>query len=251
MLGISRFSRNWQWGACGKHPVARDYFKISHNTPALDALENWVQKGYAALTKKKNPDPVICSWRFWTRGLKKGDLVSGIVKDSCDTIGRPYPLLIIGNGKFDGWEEDWEFLPLFFEKLWDALEYAASRRLEGVNELEKAIKAIKTPETDPKQAQGLKNNLTPNQAEEIDEQQARITAGQLLREKMAIIPIDIRDQHASLARARGLGAYFKTHEAGAPTAVFIGGAGEKQCMAVFRRPLNTGDFIRLWTMPSE
>lgn len=252
MLGIGRFNHSWQWGACGKHPVARDYFKISTNTPAFDALESWVQKGYAALTKKRDTDPAICSWRFWAKGLKKGELVSGIVKDSCDTIGRPYPLLVIGNGKLDGWEKNWESLPFLFEKYWKALEYMASRRLEGVGDFEKALKAVKAPENNLSHLLlGLKYHLEQDQGADADDHQFHSAAGVLSRELMALIPIDARDLHLSPVLAGRAGAFLKRYEAEAPNAFFIGGAGEKNYLAVFRRPLNTADFIRIWTLCIE
>jgi hypothetical protein len=71
MLGLGKYRKTWHWGACGKHPVARDYFKISHKTPVFDAFESWIEKGYAALAKRQKLDPEVYSWRFLAKGLKK------------------------------------------------------------------------------------------------------------------------------------------------------------------------------------
>lgn len=284
MLGLGKFKKAWQWGACGKHPVARDYFKISHNTPVFDAFESWAEKGYAALKKSQKLDQEVYSWRFFAKGLKKGDLISGVVKDSSDSIGRPFPLLIIGEGKLDGCEEHWELLPYYFEKTWDQLEYISSRRLTGLSDFEKEIKSIKRPDENGQgHLQSFEEAINRNQPVHIDEAQVQKTADTLSRERMVVIPLDINngvnnvtkndvqddvnksvrddaleqsgyqaDYYADfLARAGIWSSRLKTYGSGMPNAVFIGGAREKHYIAVFSRPIKMDDFVRLWSASSR
>ncbi|MCJ7581703.1 MAG: type VI secretion system-associated protein TagF, partial [Candidatus Aminicenantes bacterium] len=107
MLGIGKSKNIWNWAVCGKHPVARDYFRISLSTSLLGAFESWFEKGYQVLSKQRKAARTVYSWRFWARGIKKGNLICGVGKDSGDSIDRRYPLLIMGDGFLDGWEEDW------------------------------------------------------------------------------------------------------------------------------------------------
>jgi len=271
MLGLGKFRKTWQWGAFGKHPVARDYFKISHNTPVFDAFESWVEKGYAALTKSQKLDQEVYSWRFLAKGLKKGDLISGVVKDSSDSIGRPFPLLIIGEGKLEGCEEHWERLPYYFEKTWEQLEYISSRRLTGLSDFEKEIKSIKRPDDNgQRHLQSFKEAINRNQPVHIDETQVKQTADALSREKMVLISLDVDNgvkndmqgdeqeqsgypvdyQADYLARAGIWSSRLKTYGSGMPNAVFIGGAREKHHIGVFSRPINMADFVRLWSASS-
>jgi type VI secretion system protein VasJ len=247
MLGIGRPNKKWHWGVCGKHPVARDYFKISKPLPAFDALENWVQRGYAEVLKRPGHDAAVCSWRFWAKGVKK-ELITGIVKDSCDTMGRPFPLLILGTGFLDGWERCWECLPVFFEKLWESLEYLTARRLNGLHDLENAILSIKMPENDPERFLVIKdtlNRIPPVSAAENTMQQP---FDAILKEKMAILHMDERAGAVYSSRAGAWSALSKTYAEAAPNAVFVGGTEKKHYLALFRRPINTADFVRLWSV---
>ena len=48
MLEGLRSERRWQWAAYGKHPAARDYFKVGQGFPLVDSFSGWVENGYQA-----------------------------------------------------------------------------------------------------------------------------------------------------------------------------------------------------------
>ena len=127
MLEIFKLNRSWEWGAYGKHPVARDYFSTCNDIPILKAFSSWVEKGYQSLETGKNPEPWN-TFRFWIKGPKK-DLIMGILRDSSDSIGRVFPLLIIGTGALKNWEKNWERIPSICEKSWARTEYIACKRV--------------------------------------------------------------------------------------------------------------------------
>lgn len=248
MLGIGGLNKKWQWGVCGKHPVVNDYFKISNHGPAFDALENWMQKGYAQVSRRNDHDAGVSSWRFWAKGIKKKELIAGIVKDSCDTIGRPYPLLVLGNGVLKGWEQNWECLPVFFEKLWESLEYLTSRRINGLHDLKNAVTSIKSPANDQVRFNEIKDALQLTPAALAVKNDIQSSAGALVKEKVAIISMDEK-MGAGYSLLAGVWSMLsKTHAEDAPNAVFVGGTEKKHYVALFRRPMNTEDFIRLWTV---
>jgi type VI secretion system ImpM family protein len=255
MLGIGRSRKIWRWGACGKHPVARDYFKISYNDPVFTAFESWVEKGYTSLTKNRKLDSEVYSWRFLAKGLKKGDLISGIVKDSSDSIGRPYPLLIIGKGKFEGWENSWEYLPFYFEKTWEQLEYISSRRLSRLNDFENDINAIKNPDNNSGRKKNSDVELAQDSELLADKEMVKNTADLFSNEMMALIPLvaqdETQEQSKYLNQAGAWSSMLKTYGSGVPSAIFIGGGREKHYLALFIRPINTEDFIRLWSASSS
>ena len=125
---MMRSKQTWNWAACGKHPVGRDYFSVGLNDPILKAFSDWIDSGYQRLNPEHGSASVFYSWRFWAKGLKKGSLVCGVGRDSSDNIGRPYPFLIMGTGPLKGWEENWDVLPDVFGETWRQMEYMSAKR---------------------------------------------------------------------------------------------------------------------------
>ena len=247
MLGIGKPHKKWQWGVCGKHPVARDYFKISRATPAFEAFEKWVQRGYADVSKDAGHDTAVRSWRFWAKGLKK-ELIAGLVKDSCDTLGRPFPLLVVGGGMLDGWERHWECLPVFFEKLWESLEYMTARRLDGLSDLENGVLSIQLPENDPQRFCVIKDTLSRIlPASDPDRRMSQPSDG-TFKKKMAVIPMVELGEQGYSSWAGAWSALSKSYAEEAPNAVFVGGTVKKHYVVFFRRPINTADFAFLWSL---
>jgi type VI secretion system protein VasJ len=46
----------------------------------------------------------------------------GLGRDSSDSIGCPYPLLIMGEGRLKGWEKRWSQLPVQLNRTWKRME---------------------------------------------------------------------------------------------------------------------------------
>lgn len=57
----------WKWAAYGKHPAAKDFFKLGQFGPLVQDFSRWVEKGYQLFAARKKFSQN--SWRFWTRGL--------------------------------------------------------------------------------------------------------------------------------------------------------------------------------------
>lgn len=254
MLGLKGKSKNtWNWAICGKHPVAMDYFRVSLTTPLLLAFESWIEKGYLMLSNQRKPARSFYSWRFWAKGLKKGSLVCGVGKDSSDSIGRPYPLLIMGDGTLDGWEDDWDLLPQAFEKIWDQIEYISSRRFDNLKDLENEVCAIKNPShgwlelksqnTNQGILQSPANALTIS----IDSGEIREKLDCLAKKMEVLVPLDSQAEEDPLRMAGQWSSLLKVHSSGVPNAVFLGGVPEKHFLAVFNRSLTANDFVSLWS----
>jgi type VI secretion system ImpM family protein len=257
MLGLGKPKNRWNWAACGKHPVARDYFRLSLNTSLLAAFERWVEKGYQVLSSRQLSTQYMYSWRFWAKGIKKGNLICGVAKDSSDSIGRPYPLLIMGEGMLDGWEDHWDLLPHAFESTWDQIEYISSRRFENLKGLEHEVCAIKNPKSDwlewssnsrnQEKLQSLTNALTISK----DNDEIRKTADCLAKEMECLVPLDSQTDKDPLDIAGHWNSLLKVNSSDVPNAVFLGGVPEKRFLAVFNRSLNASDFVRLWSAHTD
>jgi len=257
MLGIGKPKNRWNWAACGKHPVARDYFRLSLNTSLLAAFERWVEKGYQVLSSKQLSTQCMYSWRFWAKGIKKGNLICGVAKDSSDSIGRPYPLIIMGDGMLDGWEDHWDLLPHAFETTWDQIEYISSRRFENLKGLEYEVCAIKNPKPDwlewksQSRNQGKLQSLTNALTISKDNDQVKEKADCLAKKMECLVPLDIQIDEDPLDIASRWNFLLKVNSSDVPNAVFLGGVPEKRFLAVFNRSLNASDFVGLWSAHTD
>lgn len=228
----------WQWWAFGKHPVASDFFKLGHEAPLLKGFSEWVEKGYQAILTKRPSCQRLLAWRFWARGIQKGHVACGVVRDSSDRVGRSFPLLVIGTGMLDGWEDHWHLMPFACERTWGQIEYLSAFAVNDLKKLDQEIRQIRPPlpewssfEMDRKASKGFEvvNLLNTDRSEGLFD----------LNMKAEVDPL-IQVAH-SLDQIRG-----RTKEA--PNAVFIGGTLDRTYLALFRRPLQTADFIQLWSV---
>ena len=256
MLGIGKPKNIWNWAVCCKHPVAKDYFRINLTTSLLSAFESWFEKGYQVLNKQQKTARTIYSWRFWGKGIKKGNLICGVGKDSSDSIGRRYPLLIIGDGFLEGWEKDWDLLHHAFEKTWNQIEYISSRRYDELKDLENEVCNIENPahywlelkskNVNLSKHEPLLNGLTIS----INHGEIKKKVRHLSKKKEVHITLDDQTIKDPSDMAGLWCSLFKTHTVSTPNAVFVGGVPEKHFLSVFLRPLNTNDFVQLWSVPS-
>lgn len=257
MLGIGKPKNIWNWAACGKHPVARDYFRINLITSLLGAFESWFEKGYQVLGKQQKAARTVYSWRFWAKGIKKGNLICGVGKDSGDSIDRRYPLLIMGDGFLDGWEEGWDLLPSAFEKTWNHIEYISSKRFDDLKGLETEVYAIKNPNhkwmelKSHNENRGKTSSLSPAVTISIDHEEIREKAGLLSQKMEVLIPLDNQTRADPFDTAGQWCSLLKDHFSGVPNAIFMGGIPEKHFLAIFNRSLNANDFVRLWSVSSQ
>jgi type VI secretion system protein VasJ len=245
VLGSIESAYAWQWAACGKHPVAGDYFSVGPNVPLMKAFSDWVEKGYQALDSRQ---PGFCSWRFWARGPKSKIVVCGVGRDSSDSLGRPYPLLIMGTGFLEGWEDHWDLLPFACEKTWSRMEYLATKRFMDFKHLEDEVRVISQPRPLWSDFVSQRGSLKMSSWNPRDLENK---AASLSRETDFFVPLVGGPSNDHLAVA-GLWHFFlKAHTAPVPNAVFMGGFPDETYLAVFKRALAPSDFVRLWSEPGK
>jgi hypothetical protein len=228
MFGTVKQTPAWVWGASGKHPVVKDYIRLGRQTPLMNAFSHWVEEGY----QKVGSHSPHHSWRFFAKGISPRELSCGLIRDSHDGAGRPFPLLIMGCGPFGGWENQWDDLPSSLDGLWVRLEFLSTRQVYDLEELKRDIDRLPAP--------SLSKEIEPHSGSIDEIPLSAITEGKiaLLLGDDAGRPEDIRHWLASLkARLKSV-----------PEAIFIGGSLEQTYLAAFTRPLGTEDFAWLWTM---
>ncbi len=249
-IGRTKARGKWHWAACGKHPLAADYFRLNVSTPLQQAFETWVAEGFAALPEKDGAHHEICSWRFWSKGVKKGHLACGLLKASSDRMGRPYPLLIVGDGYINGWEEKWAQLPDALKAGWHQMEDIVSRRFDDLAGFEKALRSMKPSlhewpaESTNKEAAGERPAPEAGTADDGINFSSLEPPGNAGQWMIQLAQVPSPGENAVPARLSG---QLAKQGFVLPNALFVGGSPRQQFLVVFNRSLQTRDFVQLWT----
>jgi len=218
----------WTWGASGKHPVVKDYIVIGRETPLLRTLSRWVEDGFGRVGASSD----LHSWRFFARAGGSGDLSCGLVRDSRDSVGRPFPLLVVGSGGLAGWDRSWERLPAALDALWSRIEFICTKRAYDLAELKADISVLPAPVLDygsqdaPVPGEGVGPELKPG--------------------CICSVPLAGSDDH--IEEAVRILAGMRVGSSITPDAVFIGGTSGRSFLVAYGRTLSSDDFVGLWTM---
>jgi type VI secretion system protein VasJ len=250
MLGSLKTAPAWKWTAFGKHPVAGDYFYAGPTDPFFQAFSGWIETGYRQICSGRKNSTELYSWRFWAKGHQKDTLMFGVGRDSFDTIGRPYPLVIMGAGTLPDWQRHLSLLPFALEKTWMQMEYSVTKRYIDFSQLETDVRRLPIPLVAWSELQ--------NEARHREEacygegnpgrQIMRGIGADHAAETEFMVSFDTASCRDVIVTA-GLwhGALIENNVA-VPNAAFLGGILNATYLAFFRRPLVVPDFIRLWSV---
>lgn len=254
MLGTPDTTTTWRWSAFGKHPAAADYFRLGHSSPFVDGLTKWVESGYRLLAEQSDMSPPFCSWRFWARGFGRESLVLGVVRVSSDSLGRPYPLLIMGSGPLEGWEGRWDLLPFAGEKSWCQIEFLATNTFGDLRKLEEGLQGLRPPAVDwedlAERRRGLNrlgSSLDPY-ASFLDMPRLETVAAERAGKDEFSVRLDRGPVNDKITLVSLWHLLAKGAAKGVPNALFMGGTLERSFLASYRRALAPGDFLHLWSV---
>jgi len=245
MLGIVKPEPYWQYTAYGKHPAVKDYFSVGQTFSSMRSVSDWIEKGYQLLSAKKDNALKRCSWRFWARELQKESIVCGILRDSNDSFGRPYPLLVMGTGVLKDWEKNWDLIPYACENTWEQMEYLSTGMFSDLKQLEEEVRKIRPPHADlsvfASKRDGYKA-VRPQNLTVFERQASKIS-----QNAEAFICLD-GDRLYDMFDLIGLyHVLIKMRIKTPPNAVFMGGTLKNTYLVLFKRPLVPSDFIQLWS----
>ena len=255
MLGSVKHKAGWVWYASGKHPAAKDFLEIGPRDPLLQAFADWVAVGFRRWSAHNSRITTQNSWRFWTRAARKQHLICGVSRDSCDSIGRSFPFVIVGSGHLKDWEAHWELLQLVLDNTWLQMEYLSTKRLPDFNHLEDEVRMLPFP-TDNWSELNLIDQQSADHNAGCDDSAAEETQLQHMISGrsdplVGIMPLINVSQNDPPRQLSLLHAMLKKRSHKAPNAVFMGGIPEKSCLVLFKRPLRPDDFITLWSSCPE
>jgi len=248
--------KNWTWAAFGKHPATKDYFRLGEESPFVTGLFGWVENGYQLLTAKISSAPEFCSWRFWACEAGTNAFVCGVAKVSSDSLGRPYPLAIVGCGHLSAWQNNWDLIPFSCEKTWRQIEHIAANLFADFNKLKEQIHTIRPPDARWAELGAKRTGLnclgSPNDpyASFLSFRDLKKTAVAHAEKPVLFASLDRGACSDKILNVSLWHMIFKETARAFPNAVFIGGTLEKSYLTIFRRPMKPSDFVQLWSASS-
>ncbi len=229
----------WKWFVWGKHPGVEDFICAGDQTPLFQRFTKWVDNGFMRIGVNSELRSRHRSWRFWTKGAEE-EIVCGLVRNSCDSYGRSFPLLYLGSGELKNWATNCSLLPFAFESVWKSLEYVAAARYHSVDQLNEALQLIEPPEPIWRQYQQRiyktpNLNTDANSDEQVDGQKHLF---KIDCESPENLPHNLNFCNNVMTRG----------EHDAPLAVFIGEIGPRIAVAMVNTILRPSDFTWLWSL---
>jgi type VI secretion system protein ImpM len=247
-------SRNssWHWFAVGKHPCAADYFRAGSGGGLSRSLEAWVEAGFSRIRTQRFSLPSLRAFRFWAQAAHSGEICGGILRDSVDKVGRPYPFLAAGTGPLPGWEKSWDLVPIAMDNCWRQMERLATRAFGLLQELEEELSGWSPPAADWSRFRGEREESTRTPGAEVNRLRARLpTLGARPapgREQVWNVPVEEIPGIDSMVLFSLWHTVVGEAEGGRPPqAVFLGGAPAETALVVFHRALASEDFQHLWS----
>jgi type VI secretion system ImpM family protein len=232
----------WCWFVWGKHPGISDFVYAGEQTQLFQKFTKWVDTGFSKVDPELKKKSRHCSWRFWSKGAD-ADVVCGLVRNSCDSYGRSFPLLCLGTGRLSDWSRNCSLLPFAFEAVWKHFEYIAAARYSSVKELNDILLLVQPPEPSWRQFQMRiysESNLY---------RQGRYDTHAFKGRRLCEIDCDASENlPQDLCFCSNIVA---TSESGPPTAVFIGEPASRIAVAMVDEALKPADLAWLWSPQPE
>jgi len=237
--GLFGNRKQWKWFAWGKHPGLEDFVWAGSHTQLFQRFTKWVDNGFAELNSASVLRSRHCSWRFWTKGT--GDeVVCGLVRNSCDTHGRSFPLLYLGAGVLEEWPGNCSMLPFAFESIWKNFEYVSSARFDTIRQLNDSLQLIQKPAPQWREYQQRIYD-TPN-----------MSGGARCEETVdgvkCLLKIDCGNPENLPYDLHFCQRVISMGDASSPPAVFISEIDGCVAVAVISQALTPPDFVWLWSV---
>lgn len=229
----------WVWFMWGKHPGVEDFICAGTQTQLFQRFSQWVDNGFARIITDSHMRSRHCSWRFWAHGTGR-DIVCGLVRNSCDSYGRSFPLLYLGSGELEDWTQNCSLLPFAFESVWKNFEYVGSARYNSVERLNQSLQLIPPPSPDWRRYRSrifnASNLYSASRCRQEESGKNRVF--KIECELPENLPHDVNFCSQVMPK----------NNQPSPTAVFIGEIGSRIAVAIMDDVLIPADFSWLWSL---
>lgn len=247
MLGLLKNGRPWGWSAVGKHPAAKDFLSLGQDHALLAAFARTVNKAHRRVVGRTRSPGLLGSWDFWSAGAEGDFLVCGRVSGSTDSLGRPYPFLVLGYGIVRDWATDWDLLPLVLDRTWAGMAGLSRNSFESVKTLSDALAALPPPSGDLSDLAGIQRQVIEQAIRDFGSAEKDMRRQTMAFEARRDISLTIPGglEHSGICYWHYMiKRYVASHPT--PRAVFFGGGETDKELHLFKRPVGHGDLAGLW-----
>jgi type VI secretion system protein VasJ len=151
--------------------------------------------------------------------------------------------MIIGAGPLEGWDKKWDLLPFALDNVWGQADYLCTRMYGDSRVFEVEVSSLRPPVPEWPTYEQERDRFS------MDWPEPDPSASQSLGQTEGLIEIEDQTQgHLTAVTLSLCHRAMKRRVDTPPNAVFMGGTLDRTYFAHFRRPLNTSDFMRLWTV---
>jgi len=160
----------------------------------------------------------------------------------------------MGVGALPEWKDHWDLLPAVFDSVWAQVEYLIARGFRELDQLEVDLKRIGMPYPDWSNCDSRRLNtgapdMSSNERSLISSSNGfKKGVDALLTHGEFCVCMDNNEGGDFLRLVIAWSRALKARGDIVPSSMFMGGAPEKSYLAVFKRSLNTNDFVRLWSI---
>ncbi len=217
----------------------------------FEAFSAWIRMGAECLSgRSRELFARPCSWRFWARTPEKEELACGVVCNSSDSAGRPFPLLVMGIGRLAAWEDNWDLLPYACKDVWGQMEELAVKPCSTLDQVRDGVELLRSPEADWHGLLGVRQGMMSGI--EGQGQAASMSVTDSVTDTVQLfIPLVAKDIRELFPMICLLHLQLKQKIHAVPNSLFIGGPLDHSSIALFNRPLSSDDFMRMWLSGSE
>ena len=169
-------------------------------------------------------------------------LTCGVIRNSCDSAGRPFPLLLMGTGRLEKWEENWDLLPFACERLWGRLEQLATKNYASLEQLQEEM-LLRPPPSNWTEMAGARREILDRQGA-MPEWNG--SAASFAGTREIFLPLRTENMNDLFTLISHLHFFLKEKINTVPNSLFLGGLMEHATLALFQRPLSRVDFEKMW-----
>ena len=170
-------------------------------------------------------------------------LACGVIRTSCDSAGRPFPLLLMGTGRLEKWEENWGFLPFACEGIWGRLEQLATKNYASFAQLQEDMLLLRPPPSSWSEMDSSKREILDRQGAMPEWNGSAASLGSGREIFLPLRTANINDLFTLISH---LHFFLKEKINTVPNSLFLGGLLEHATLALFQRPLSRVDFEQMW-----
>ncbi|MCK4696403.1 MAG: DUF2094 domain-containing protein [Candidatus Cloacimonetes bacterium] len=106
----------------GKHPSKKEFISSIEINGYVKKITEFCQMGFERIVRTRKKWNARDIWIFWLQPEREKNMICGCLKMSCDSLQRPFPLLITSNNNEARGIDNWEDYIKYFFPSWEKMK---------------------------------------------------------------------------------------------------------------------------------